>query len=217
MNLQTCIARHRTYELVSTATDLSDYPAQRRHQYCRPGPSWLSFEVLFLPPLRERREDIFLLANHFAARMAFELGKDNMPRFSEQALMTLEQYPWPGNIRELKNVVERAVYRANSVTIRDSDIVTDPFQSPFSLSTPDRSDPLHQTSIGRRKKEPGLPLPRADKPFVESVQDFECLLLERALKKTRYNQRKTAEQLGLTYHQFRGLYRKYAQHLQPEI
>ncbi len=179
----------------------------------------LSFEVLFLPPLRERREDIFLLANHFAARMAFELGKDNVPRFSEQALITLEQYQWPGNIRELKNVVERSVYRANSVTIRGSDIVTDPFQSPFSFSTPDRSDSLHQTSIKKApgKSELGLPLPRADKPFVESVQDFECLLLERALKKTRYNQRKTAEQLGLTYHQFRGLYRKYAQRLRPEI
>ena len=188
----------------------------------------LSFEVLFLPPLRERREDIFLLANHFAARMAFELGKDSVPRFSAQALTTLDQYPWPGNIRELKNVVERAVYRADSATISDSDIVTDPFQSPFRLSTPDRSDSLHQTSIkkepgekGPDEREPGerelgASLPRADQPFVESVQDFECLLLERALKKTRYNQRKTAEQLGLTYHQFRGLYRKYARRLQLE-
>ena len=184
----------------------------------------LSFEVLFLPPLRERREDIFLLANHFAARMAFELGTDNTPRFSEQAITTLEQYQWPGNIRELKNVVERAVYRADSATIRDADIVTDPFQSPFSPSIPDRSDALHETSTkkgpGEREtseRKPDLPLVRADKSFVESVQDFECLLLERVLKKTRYNQRKTAEQLGLTYHQFRGLYRKYAQRLQPEI
>ena len=183
----------------------------------------LSFEVLFLPPLRERREDIFLLANHFAARMAFELGKDSVPRFSAQALTTLDQYPWPGNIRELKNVVERAVYRADSATISASDIVTDPFQSPFRLSTPDRSDSLHQTSIkkGPGEREPGerglgVSLPPADQPFIESVQDFECLLLERALKKTRYNQRKTAEQQGLTYHQFRGLYRKYAQRLQLE-
>ena len=177
----------------------------------------LSFEVLFLPPLRERREDIFLLANHFAARMAFELGKDSVPRFSEDALTSLDRYQWPGNIRELKNVVERAVYRADSATIRDSDIVTDPFQSPFRLSTPDVPDSLHQTSIrGPGEREPGVPLRRVDKPFIESVQDFECLLLERALKKTRYNQRKTAAQLGLTYHQFRGLYRKYAHRLQPE-
>ena len=178
----------------------------------------LSFEVLFLPPLRERREDIFLLANHFAARMAFELGKDSVPRFSAQALTTLDQYPWPGNIRELKNVVERAVYRADSATISDSDIVTDPFQSPFRLSTPNMLDSLHQTAIkeGPGEREPGVSLPPADQAFVESVQDFECLLLERALKRTRYNQRKTAEQLGLTYHQFRGLYRKYAQRLQLE-
>ena len=121
--------------------------------------------------------------------MAFELGKDNIPRFSEQALTTLEQYQWPGNIRELKNVVERAVYRADSATIRDADIVTDPFQSPFFPSTPERSDALHQTSINKKgpgERGPGLPLPRANKSFVESVQDFECLLLERSLKKTRY-------------------------------
>ena len=91
----------------------------------------LSFEVLFLPPLRERREDIFLLANHFAVRMAFELGKEDVPQFSDTALALLDSYAWPGNIRELKNVVERAVYRAANPVIHESDIVLDPFQSPY--------------------------------------------------------------------------------------
>ena len=65
----------------------------------------LSFEVLHLPPLRARQEDIMLLANHFAARMAHELGWEDVPEFSDEAIMALEGYPWPGNVRELKNVV----------------------------------------------------------------------------------------------------------------
>jgi len=74
----------------------------------------LSFEVIYVPPLRNRKEDIFILASHFAARMAFELGRDDIPEISSQALLALESYPWPGNVRELKNVIERAVYKSSS-------------------------------------------------------------------------------------------------------
>jgi psp operon transcriptional activator len=79
----------------------------------------LSFEVLFLPPLRDRKEDISLLSKHFAARMAFELERPDIPRFSGEALAALERYDWPGNIRELKNVVERAVYRSDAERITE--------------------------------------------------------------------------------------------------
>ncbi|MGD2014696.1 MAG: sigma 54-interacting transcriptional regulator, partial [Desulfobacterales bacterium] len=71
----------------------------------------LSFEVLMVPPMRERKEDILLLVNHFAGRMAVELGWTEIPQFSPEAVRALEEYQWPGNVRELKNVVERAVYR----------------------------------------------------------------------------------------------------------
>ncbi len=71
----------------------------------------LSFEVLYLPPLRDREGDVTMLANHFAARMAFELGREEVPVFGDAAMAELEAYAWPGNVRELKNVVERAVYR----------------------------------------------------------------------------------------------------------
>ena len=67
----------------------------------------LSFEVLFLPPLREREEDILLLAGHFASRMAFELGRQVLPVFSPAAVRALEGHGWPGNVRELKNVIQR--------------------------------------------------------------------------------------------------------------
>ena len=72
----------------------------------------LSFEVVTLPPLRARKGDIPLLAEHFGRRMAVELDWPNWPGFSPRALAELEAYPWPGNVRELRNVVERAVYRA---------------------------------------------------------------------------------------------------------
>jgi len=165
----------------------------------------LSFEVLFLPPLRERREDILLLANHFAARMAFELGRTEVPSFSEEAIVALERYPWPGNIRELKNVVERAVYRAESALI--TDIVFDPFQSSFAndLST------TEQPSRTQRLTAEGSSVAGAhrEKSFVEAVQELEIRLLRQALQEAKYNQRKAALILGLTYHQFRALYRKY--------
>jgi psp operon transcriptional activator len=72
----------------------------------------LSFEVITLPPLRDRPGDVSLLAHYFGARMAQELGREVPPVFSVEALALLEGHPWPGNVRELKNVVERAVYRS---------------------------------------------------------------------------------------------------------
>jgi psp operon transcriptional activator len=165
----------------------------------------LSFEVLVLPPLRERREDIVLLANHFAARMAFELGREEIPQFSEESISALKDYSWPGNIRELKNVVERAVYRSDSPVIMD--ITFDPFHGAYSnggrateggfIAEPDSSsldDLMH-------------------KPLKEAVRQLEILLLKNALNGTRFNQRRASRLLGLSYDQFRGLYRKYRQEI----
>jgi psp operon transcriptional activator len=62
----------------------------------------LSFEVLTLPPLRKRGEDILILANHFAAHMAQELEWEEPPSFSEDATQALQSYQWPGNVRNLR-------------------------------------------------------------------------------------------------------------------
>ena len=162
----------------------------------------LSFEVLFLPPLRERSGDVLLLANHFAARMAFELGREEVPEFSEEAIAALETYAWPGNVRELKNVVERAVHLSDSARV--ADIVFDPFRSPF------------EGGPGQEEEQPKESSPEAapadqrlDKPLAEAVKELEIRFLTTALKRAKYNQRTAARMLGLTYHQFRGLYRKY--------
>ena len=162
----------------------------------------LSFEVLIVPPLRERVEDIMLLANYFAGRMAVELGWSEIPQFSRKAIGSLEEHRWPGNVRELKNVVERAVYRSDSLQI--SEIVFDPFFSPYDQKKTDTN------SKSSGKKEAALD--HEDlmaKPLKEAVWQLKVRMLEKALVDAKFNQKKAAQLLGLTYHQFRGLYRKY--------
>ncbi len=165
----------------------------------------LSFEVLFLPPLRERKGDVLLLARHFAARMAFELGHEEIPQFSNEAQAALTRYSWPGNVRELKNLVERAVYRSDSSLI--TEIVFDPFRSPLAEAPRPKQGKATRSEHSSVEELMG-------KPFDEAVKGLKIRLLARALKQARYNQRKAAQILGLTYHQFRGLYRKYAEEIE---
>ena len=165
----------------------------------------LSFEVLFLPPLRERREDILLLANHFAARMSFELGREGNVRFSSKAARSLEEYSWPGNIRELKNVVERAVYRSDAYVV--TTITFDPFDNPFETRSADPSPaptPDQVTDAVRAPK---------PTPFKKAIIDYERQLIKEALQAAQFNQKRAAAMMGLTYHQFRGLYRRHRAHL----
>jgi DNA-binding NtrC family response regulator len=81
----------------------------------------VSTVVIHMPSLRERAEDIPLLAQHFFQRMAVDLGRIHLS-LSERTLETLTTYSWPGNIRELKNVMERAVLLATADTIQPRDL-----------------------------------------------------------------------------------------------
>jgi psp operon transcriptional activator len=162
----------------------------------------LSFEVLFLPPLRHRGEDIMLLADHFGSRMLFELGIDAPLRFSQGAVRALETHRWEGNVRELKNVVERAVYRAGSGTIDAIDF--DPFDSPYFAVQRQVSEDADNAAVERGAAENDLSV-----GFKELVATYEQGLIRQALETARYNQKKSAAILGLTYDQFRGLLRKY--------
>jgi len=161
----------------------------------------LSFEVLYLPPLRERREDIHLLANHFAVRMAHELEREEVPRFSDEALNALENYTWPGNVRELKNVVERAVYRSDSSLI--TQILFNPFRRDSRTAENLSREAMRQ--VGRESKF----TESRRRSLKDAVEALELNLLREALEESKYNQRKAASLLGLTYHQFRGMLRKY--------
>ena len=102
----------------------------------------LAFDVLTVPPLRARREDIPLLAEHFGRAMAHDLGWPSFAGFGADALDALLAHPWPGNVRELKNVVERAVYRAGAPGRRITGVQFDPFASPF-RPAPAHREPGH--------------------------------------------------------------------------
>lgn len=75
-----------------------------------------------VPPLRERKEDIPLLANHFLNKFAV-VNPSPVQRFSPDAIASLMSHPWPGNVRELENIIERAVVLAKSEELQDSDIL----------------------------------------------------------------------------------------------
>jgi len=208
----------------ATNVDLAD--AASRGRFKRDLLDRLSFEVLFLPPLRERKEDILLLASHFASRIAFELGREEIPELSERAIEALLDYPWPGNVRELKNVIERAVYRADDPVIEEIDF--DPFRSPWAPLRAERGtrtgremaeeteDTAH--AVARRFAAPSsIPAEiNFDGALPDCLRSVELHFLRRALKSARYNQRTAAKSLGLTYHQFRRLYRKYAEDLESK-
>ncbi len=157
----------------------------------------LAFDVITLPPLRERRTDILLLAERFAINMARDLGRAMFPGFSRAAQERLLAHGWPGNVRELKNVVERCVYRADADSVVH-EITLDPFDSPYRPATTAAPKPPPA------ERTPDLPF-----NLKEVVRDFETAAIHRALETAKHNQGKAADLLSLTYHQLRGYLKKY--------
>jgi psp operon transcriptional activator len=177
----------------------------------------LSFEVVTLPPLRERKGDIPLLAEHFARRMAAELEWDNWPGFSSRAQAQLETYPWPGNVRELRNVVERAVYRWEDPERAVDAIQFDPFQSPWAPLATAMDKPVQAPAIqadavddvDARVSEASSAAVASTNDFRAAVSAYERALLEDAMSRNRFNQRATASALGLSYDQLRHALRRH--------
>ena len=167
----------------------------------------LAFDVVTLPPLRERAEDILILAQHFAVGMVKELGGEYFAGFSSRVEKALVSYPWPGNIRELKNVIERAVYQHGAGEIKQ--LVFNPFESPYRITSTaviNGSGPGRETTSKNSMPD----LSRAETfDFKNEVQQFEINLLKQALEQNQFNQKKAAEFLDLSYHQLRGYLRKY--------
>lgn len=154
----------------------------------------LAFDVVQLPPLRERQSDIMLMAEHFAIQMCREIGLPLFPGFSAEARETLLHYRWPGNIRELKNVVERSVYRHGTSDYPLDEIIIDPFRHHVVESQVQEAKPA---SVA-------LPL-----DLREFQQQQEKDFLQTSLQQAKFNQKKAAELLGLTYHQLRALLKKH--------
>ncbi len=161
----------------------------------------LAFDVVNLPALRQRPLDILLLAEHFAIQMCRELHLELFPGFSEPARQALLNHDWPGNIRELKNVVERSVYRHGSSDRPLDNIVIDPFA-------------LREAKTQLLQAPSTLPALPMDLRQWQTHQ--EKALVEESLRQAKYHQGRAAGLLGLTYHQLRALLKKHDIRLQGE-
>lgn len=166
----------------------------------------LAFDVVNLPPLRFRKDDIAELAEHFARRMCRELGYDWFAGFDADAQVQLLQYDWPGNVRELKNVVERSIYRSGNPAEPVRHIVLDPFTTLWrpQVAAEARADTPSEAPSGTvpESTDEAIGL-RARMALIEQR------LIREALVAAQYNQRGAAKALGLSYHQLRAALRKY--------
>ena len=132
----------------------------------------LNVFTIFVPPLRDRKSDMLLLADHFLEKFSREHGKV-IKRISTPAIDMLMSYHWPGNVRELENALERAVLVCDSAVIHGHHL-------PPSLQTADASGTVTRVSLG------------------EAVAAYERDLIQDALKTTRGNRAKAARLLDTT-------------------
>jgi two-component system response regulator PilR (NtrC family) len=143
-----------------------------------------------LPPLRDRAEDIALLAEHFLVKCCEQMAK-TVSSISGEAMGYLESYDWPGNIRELENVIERAVALEQTPTVLAESL------------------PAHILGRGPRSTPQPVPLPEAGFDLEQHVQDLERDYIAQALRKAGGVQVKAAELLGMSFRSFRYYVKKY--------
>jgi DNA-binding NtrC family response regulator len=169
---------------VIAATNVDLQAAMRAGQFLRDLFDRLAFEVIEVPPLRRRPADIAPLARHFMGKFLGEVPSLGQKTLSPEAVAALEAYPFPGNVRELKNIIERAVYRDTTTEIDRRDLLLYP-------GGVDGDEPVAS----------GL-------PYKEQVKRFESRLVKEALEACHGNGRKAAQTLALTYDQLKHLRKK---------
>jgi two-component system response regulator PilR (NtrC family) len=165
---------------------------------------------LKLPPLRERREDIPGLAQSVLARLAVRAGLDEPPRLASVTLRYLESYNFPGNVRELENILERALAFSNGSVINVEDLGLRPESADAARNERDETPPPAEPSTI-------VPVPPAPEPadarsmlndgIPASLPDYldqvEREAIEHALEKTRYNRTAAAKLLGISFRALR--------------
>ena len=137
-----------------------------------------------LPPLRERVADIPLLAGHFLTEHAREMGK-SIGGFDDEAMTALRRYSYPGNVRELANIIERAVVLTRSDTIGPGDLPEHVIQNSSGLLLP-----AHARGAGDDDEWSPMPL-------VEALREPERRIILRALEANDWNRQRTADQLQI--------------------
>jgi len=150
-----------------------------------------------LPPLRSRREDLPALASQLLTELAAELGR-SAPRIDEAALGPLLTHPFPGNVRELRNVLERALVRCRGAVLSAQDLALDGMDSPSALSvaTPEVERSRRAATFGAS----GLPI---------DLSELEKLAIAEALRRVGGNRTHAARLLGIGLRTLRNKLRLY--------
>jgi len=165
----------------------------------------LAFDVVNVPPLRARRDDIIPLAEHFAINVIRELGRELFPGFTDECRDALLANQWPANVRGLKNTVERSVYRSEDPDAPVARIVFDPFAASYQGGA--AAPATEEASAADSAPAPAsINLPTDLKGEVATLEQR---LVDDAMRTSRYRQPQAAELLGLTYNQLRALLRKH--------
>jgi len=141
----------------------------------------LNVVPLHIPALRDRKDDIATLANHFLTQMKVDLGREDLQGFSDEALSLLETYSWPGNIRELQNAIERATLLSVGPMVGGSDL-------PSSVRARDG----RQSGFGASAE-----LPESGIDLKAAIEEYESNLIRQALARTGGNKNRAAQLLGL--------------------
>lgn len=156
----------------------------------------LNVVEITLPPLRERREDIALLALHFLSKYAAEMGRE-IKTIAPDAMRLLEKNAYPGNVRELENVIERAVALESSDVIRAESLPYSPVEEVAGMTASATAAPGEDD------------LPEEGIDLEAAVAVFETRLLKQALERTGGNKSEAAKLLGLSFRSFRYRCQKY--------
>jgi two-component system response regulator PilR (NtrC family) len=152
----------------------------------------LSVIPVEVPPLRDRAEDVVLLANYFLKKFAVQMSK-NVVRLSPDSLKTMMGYDWPGNVRVLENTIERAVAMSTEEELH------------IELPNGGNSIPAVSSNAGAL----GVVLPQDGLDLERYIADVEKSLLQSALRRSNGIQTRAAEILKLSYRSFRHMMKKY--------
>jgi two-component system response regulator PilR (NtrC family) len=153
----------------------------------------LSVIPVEVPPLRDRGEDVVLLANHFLKKFAVQMSK-NVVRLSPESLKTMRGYDWPGNVRVLENTIERAVAMSTEEELR--------VELPNFVNSVIPTTSANAGALGIALPADGLDLERY-------IADVEKSLLQSAMRRSNGVQTRAAEILKLSYRSFRHMMKKY--------
>lgn len=156
---------------------------------------------LLVPPLRERRQDIPQLAQHIIQKLARQTDV-TPPKLSEPALLALMQHQFPGNVRELENILERAITLCENETIELSDLQLPPIRS-AGTDLPSINEVSSAQTNQPQASLPSSMVLEHNIPLEDYLESVEKEIIQQALENSRHNKTKAAKMLGITFRALR--------------